>query len=325
MKTILVLFSFMLSLQAQAATPCSVETFQKKICISATPQNINGEDLRAPCDPQSQYPDIVNDLTAAFNIAPPWFQKHLCGLQKVLVHPLTEKYKGVISWSYHPPVLVTGVGMEFYKDKNGFTLARSADIGLRQTMWKKKLKEEGFPVDYGLDRTKNVSGAAALLYLAHEIAHLIYNTDNKVLRNKLFDDCLLPNVCLPYAEGSFGFFDWIDGDSDRQGVRRGKIRAENADLWNFVSAQNTSTVSLKDVDNFYLKLKDSSFVSAFALMSPEEDFCETLAWTVLQEAIGSWNFQLSSGQQMDFLSPIRNPTNTRLQQKIDFIKSLNKN
>ncbi|WP_374075950.1 hypothetical protein [Bdellovibrio bacteriovorus] len=315
---VLVLFKPLISF---ADVPCSTQDFLNKVCLSDEPQELTGEEItKLKCQSIETVPVMATQLRDAFERAPEWMKKKLCGLNGLGVYP-TLPGSRTLSWSYFRPNYV-GISRGFLE--SGYSFSKHQETMRRQSLSKKSLAEVDFPKSFGFQHTGADHGLGVLYLLTHEVGHLIYNPLRKAGDPDLFNSCIVfggHRNCNPFKEHHWGFISWITAAGPIvPGINYGTPRPHNQNLINFVLPANKTTVDLKAMDDFYREYLASGFVTPFSLYSPEEDFCETLAATVVARELESWRFQFLDGTSFDLRAKVLSPQNPELRRKIDFIQ-----
>lgn len=321
MKRLAIISTIMFSISgASYASPCDENIFIAKVCISS--EVMTPVPWVFPCEDQAKHPHIIKELVSAFRLAPPWFQSQLCNIDSYTI--ISTKADGnYTGWSNAIPNKSRIVGMNKDRLDEGFDLKKMRL--LTSWGWNKLKSGTQVPKGFGFDLAGDVPGVATLFILAHELGHNFTSPNNRNLQYAYFDDCTRNELgnktkCSPFKVDQFGFFSWIIMDQDEEDIYRGQIRsAEDQKLRKFyIEAKD---FSLEELDVFYQNLFQSSFATSFALASPEEDFCEAFALTVLGKVMGKLNFTFLSGKSIDVLQRLQNPNNKILKSKLEFVES----
>lgn len=312
MKYLLALFIFSTPVFA-----CDEATFAAKVCVSSQPQELNGKEMGSlVCEDRAQHEAVYASLLTAFGNSPEWFKGRLCALDRVAVYPLLKGTS--LSWSYPH---VNAVGINRARIDENYDLTAHGATMMRQA---KRKKMEMTPVTFGYRASGEDKGAAIRYLLAHEIGHILYNPQDAKRRQQHFHAChhiFGTYNCPKFEEGQFGFFDWISGSGESAQIVRGEIRESHKAMRDFAVATDPVPFTPEELNEFFRSLHSSSFVSPFALYSPEEDFCEILAHIVMAESAPELVFEGMAGEKVNVWSRVNSPAGG-LKAKVDFVKSL---
>jgi hypothetical protein len=295
---------------------CDEAAFAGKICVSSQPQELNGEEMGSlVCEARISHEAVYESLLAAFRNSPAWFQDRLCGLDRVAVYPLQ---KGTAhSWSY--PAL-NSVGINRARIDERYDLAAQAATMLRQA---KRKKMELGPVTFGYKFSGEDKGAGIRYLLAHELGHILYNPQDAKRRQRHFHGChdiFGSYSCPKFEEGQFGFLDWVDGSGESGQIVKGEIKEGSKAIHDFAVATDPVSFTPEELDEFFRGLHSSSFVSPFALYSPEEDFCETVAHVVMAESAPELVFEGMAGERVSVWERVKAPGGA-LKAKVGFVRA----
>lgn len=323
MKPVLAFFLVFVVIPAcfAAEPPCTAASFLSKLCVSSQALPLGGaEVVNLVCDPAPQHPQVYAAFHRSYEIAPVWFQQRLCAVQKLAVY--TPATGTTLSWSYFVRGGFIGVSKILVDEKHD--LAAHGAIMLRQA-YRGKTPAPGtaLPPSFGYHGTTGSSSEGLLYLLAHEMGHLIYNPLEEELRRGSFHSCKVywgTYSCPPFRESQFGFLDWLTGHGEAGKILRGSVRPENDFLRAFILKDAPATIAPEEIDAFMRALHRSSFVSPFALYSPEEDFCETFTHLVMAEASAPLTFHSLNGEVVDVWQRVRTPTQPQLLQKIEAVR-----
>lgn len=307
-----------------APAPCTTEEFLSKVCVSSQAFNLNGAELaELICEDRPVHAKTYAHFKDAFELAPPFFQKYLCGLDRVVSYYVAQGT--ALSWAY--PKLNT-IGVSKSRMDEGYDLAEHAETMMAQVRRKKAVPEDAvFPKHFGYHAPSPTAGAGLLYLLAHEMGHLIYNNPkDNAFRNENFHTCIhfggLLN-CNDFRKPQYGLIDWITGKGPSDQIVRGEVKAEWASLRSYITAQETENYTPEKAKWAFEFLQASSFVSAFALFSPEEDFCETFAHKVLSQTKSILLFTDFQGTRtIDVWDRVRRPPHPRLKEKLEFVERI---
>lgn len=320
-----ILFGFLVFLMIPVAfaaqAECSKEVFLSKLCVSDQALPLGGpEVLKLVCGPAEQYPEIYAAFRETYDKAPRWFQKRLCQLQKLGVY--TPATGTTLSWSYFVKDGFIGVSKLRLDEKHD--LKAHAETMLRQAH-RGKTQPDGvtLPASFGYQAPAGSLSDGLLYLLSHEMGHLVYNPLDRGAREASFHNCTVfwgTYTCPPFQPTQFGFIDWLTGHGETGKILRGTARAENDSLRGFILKEAPETVAPEALDRFFRELHQSSFVSAFALYSPEEDFCETFTHLVMAEASAPLTFSYLNGESLNVWDRVRSPGSSRLREKIEAVQ-----
>jgi hypothetical protein len=295
----------------------------KKVCISNQTLALDGSEVgKLVCENSAQFPGIYSALGNAFDQAPSWMQNRLCNLTGFAVY--TPEPASVLSWSYFEKDGFIGISKT--RLDQAYDMNAQAATMMKQAK-KFKTVPEGvvFPADFGLQASAPDAGSAVLYLMAHEMGHIIYNSPDKAFAKKYFSECTLiwdSLACSPFTATQFGFLDWITGSGEISSIIRGQIKPENKALRDLVTADASVAYTPQVAERFFEDLFASHFTTAFALYSPEEDFCETVAQIVVSEKAAPLYFQKLNGGQVNVWDRIKKPAEAGLKKKIDFVNSI---
>lgn len=304
------------AIHAPAAFGCDEAAFTRKICVSSQAQELGGEEMGSlVCEGRTKHEPVYVSLLDAFHNSPEWFQRRLCSLDRVAVYPLVKGTS--LSWSY--PAF-NAVGINRARIDENYDLAAQGATMMRQA---KRKKMELGPIAFGYQAQGEDRGAGIRYLLAHEIGHILYNPGDAKHRRQHFHACnhiFGSYACPKFAEGQFGFFDWIDGSGESAQIVRGKIREGGKALHDFAVATDPVAFTPEELNDFFRGLHSSGFVSPFSLYSPEEDFCETLAHIVMAESAPELVFEGMAGEKVSVWERVKAPESS-LKAKVDFVRS----
>lgn len=323
MKSVVVAFISLLIVFPALATSgsCGQDVFLGKVCVSEQSLPLDGNDMaKLQCEDAAKYPGIYSTLKEAFVMAPSWFQNRLCQIDRLGVYkPVPET---VLSWSYSKDNGFIGVSK--IRMDQGYDFKAHAATMMKQAKKFKTIPEGTiFPASFAYQAGELEAPAAILYLLAHEVGHLLYNPLDPVARRASFHDCnkIFGSLTCPnFTESQFGHIDWVTGQGELNTTLRGEIRPQHQALRSFILADASVSHTPEKADTFFRSLHASSFVSPFALYSPEEDFCETLAHLVMAESAKAYEFHYLSGEKVSVWDRVLQPQTKELHEKIRFIQ-----
>lgn len=285
-----VLFLFLLVLlSAKVQADCDAEKFLDRVCVSGHSQPLTARAMAdLICEERKLHASIYRHLQEAFYIAPAWFQKQLCSIEKLGIYPLSGS--SAAAWSFPNR---NQIGLLKDKFDQGFGLEVQAKILLNQAIGRKKLMSDAIlPSSFGYQTSGPFDIGAGFLYLiAHEVGHLVYYQARST--GRLANECaelLAMDMWTPESE-----------------------------LQSFVLSD--ALVHPQNLNRFFKRLHQSGSVTAFGLRTAEEGFCELFSHLVLAESKApALTFTDLSGYVVNIWERIR--TEEKLSQKIRVLRQL---
>jgi hypothetical protein len=291
----LLIFFTLFSHLSLAHGACTFEDLKPKICVSDSEAMGDKGSENVVCEAADKHGPTYQILQDSFNLAPVFFQNYLCDLKALYVYPLAEPMKRVLSWTL-PYKRTIGINKTLLDNKVDLVSHLNKDVG---SVTGKVLNELG-PIAQYTAASNNSTAMVLLKLLGHEMGHVFY-THPKYDR-VYFEKCtgFFTLKCEDFNGQQFGSIDWIEGYKNKSSlspIQRGTIKTEDALLRDYVLFETPK--SPKNRDAFYNLLFKSSFLSAFSLLSPEEDFCESLSAYVIASTGLTLTFTEASGKSFD--------------------------